>query len=99
MFVDVLHHHDRATARRHPASQHLGHRHLFEPFFSSQSRSSGLGLYICRELCERYGARLGYQRLARHTARGRIEGNAFTLVFYPTAVLGTPSSRLDTIVV
>lgn len=27
--------------------------HLFEPFFSSESRSSGLGLYICRELCER----------------------------------------------
>jgi len=26
-------------------------RHLFEPFFSSHSRSSGLGLYICRELC------------------------------------------------
>ena len=32
-------------------------RHLFEPFFSSESRSSGLGLYICRELCERNGAR------------------------------------------
>jgi two-component system response regulator PilR (NtrC family) len=31
-------------------------RHLFEPFFSSESRSSGLGLYICRELCERHGA-------------------------------------------
>ena len=26
-------------------------RHLFEPFFSSESRSSGLGLFICRELC------------------------------------------------
>ena len=25
-------------------------RHLFEPFFSSESRSTGLGLYICREL-------------------------------------------------
>ncbi|WP_159913343.1 ATP-binding protein [Pantoea sp. 18069] len=74
-------------------------RHLFEPFFSSQSRSTGLGLYICRELCERYGARLGYQRLARTTTRGSVEGNAFTLVFYPTAVLGTPSYRLDTIVV
>lgn len=74
-------------------------RHLFEPFFSSQSRSTGLGLYICRELCERYGARLGYQRLAHSTARGSVEGNAFTLVFYPTAVLGTPAYRLDTIVV
>src|SRR5690606_29316010 len=31
-------------------------RHLFEPFFSSESRSSGLGLYICRELCDRHGA-------------------------------------------
>ncbi len=40
-------------------------RHLFEPFFSSESRSSGLGLYICRELCERHGAVIGYQRSAR----------------------------------
>ncbi|HEX5390373.1 MAG TPA: PAS domain-containing sensor histidine kinase [Burkholderiaceae bacterium] len=37
-------------------------RHLFEPFFSSESRSSGLGLYICRELCERYGAHISYRR-------------------------------------
>ena len=37
-------------------------RHLFEPFFSSESRSSGLGLYICRELCIRHGASIGYQR-------------------------------------
>jgi two-component system sensor histidine kinase PilS (NtrC family) len=37
-------------------------RHLFEPFFSTRSRGSGLGLYICRELCERYGARIHYQR-------------------------------------
>lgn len=38
-------------------------RHLFEPFFSSESRSSGLGLYISRELCERYGAQIGYRRV------------------------------------
>jgi two-component system sensor histidine kinase PilS (NtrC family) len=37
-------------------------RHLFEPFFSSESRSSGLGLYICRELCARHGASIGYRR-------------------------------------
>lgn len=36
-------------------------RHLFEPFFSTRSRGSGLGLYICRELCERYGAGIEYQ--------------------------------------
>jgi two-component system sensor histidine kinase PilS (NtrC family) len=36
--------------------------HLFEPFFSTRSRGSGLGLYICRELCERYGARIDYRQ-------------------------------------
>lgn len=36
-------------------------RHLFEPFFSTRSRGSGLGLYICRELCERYGAGIEYR--------------------------------------
>ncbi|OYZ02850.1 MAG: PAS domain-containing sensor histidine kinase [Polaromonas sp. 28-63-22] len=50
--------------------------HLFEPFFSSESRSSGLGLYICRELCERYGALIGYQR----ALRGTTEGNEFFVV-------------------
>ena len=34
---------------------------LFEPFFSTRSRGSGLGLYICRELCERYGASIEYR--------------------------------------
>ena len=56
-------------------------RHLFEPFFSSESRSSGLGLYICRELCQRHGASISYQRLNRPTARGDIGGNAFTVSF------------------
>jgi two-component system sensor histidine kinase PilS (NtrC family) len=37
--------------------------HLFEPFFSTRSRGTGLGLYICRELCERYGASIDYRRL------------------------------------
>jgi two-component system sensor histidine kinase PilS (NtrC family) len=54
--------------------------HLFEPFFSSESRSTGLGLYICRELCERYGAVIGYQR----AMRGMVEGNEFFVAFRPS---------------
>ena len=54
-------------------------RHLFEPFFSSESRSSGLGLYICRELCERHGATLAYHRSAHPMADQATEGNAFSI--------------------
>ncbi|MDO9073423.1 MAG: ATP-binding protein [Rubrivivax sp.] len=44
-----------------PPIPHEVERHLFEPFFSTRSRGSGLGLYICRELCERYGASIEYR--------------------------------------
>ena len=54
--------------------------HLFEPFFTSESRSSGLGLYICRELCERYGAVISYQR-ATSGPFGGVEGNEFFVIF------------------
>jgi two-component system, NtrC family, sensor histidine kinase PilS len=47
-------------------------RHLFEPFFSTRSRGTGLGLYICRELCERYGASIDY-RLQAASASNRNE--------------------------
>ena len=57
------------------ALEHSVRRHLFEPFFSSESRSSGMGLYLCRELCERYRAQLNYQRSERD---GR-SGNDFFL--------------------
>jgi two-component system sensor histidine kinase PilS (NtrC family) len=55
-------------------------RHLFEPFFSSESRSSGLGLYICRELCDRHGAEITYARGTAPDGSGR-EGNSFTVTF------------------
>jgi two-component system sensor histidine kinase PilS (NtrC family) len=52
-------------------------KHLFEPFFSSESRSSGLGLYICRELCERHGATLSYHRESATPHTTDSEGNGF----------------------
>ena len=51
-------------------------RHLFEPFFSTRSRGTGLGLYICRELCERYGATIEH----RPGAAGQRHRNVFVVV-------------------
>jgi len=51
-------------------------RHLFEPFFSTRSRGTGLGLYICRELCERHGASMDF-RLAPPGERHR---NVFSVL-------------------
>jgi len=43
--------------------------YLFEPFFSTRSRGTGLGLYICRELCERYGGSIDYWQHPDGSAR------------------------------
>ena len=72
-------------------------RHLFEPFFSSESRSSGLGLFICRELCERHGASISYQRLSQMTAAGPREGNTFTVQFRMSGRQSEAKSLFDTI--
>lgn len=69
-------------------------RHLFEPFFSSESRSSGLGLYICRELCERHGARIDYRRSKNwlsNTLADHVDGNEFVVTFSSTRVAMAPN--------
>jgi two-component system, NtrC family, sensor histidine kinase PilS len=57
---------------------------LFEPFFSTRSQGTGLGLYICRELCEQHGASMEY-RSHPPTQRHR---NEFYLLM-PLAELAT----------
>jgi two-component system, NtrC family, sensor histidine kinase PilS len=47
--------------------------YLFEPFFSTRSRGAGLGLYICRQLCERHGGHIEYDR----RPEGERHRNAF----------------------
>jgi len=60
--------------------------HLFEPFNSSHSRSSGLGLYLARQLCQRHGAQLDYWR----ADRAESQGHAFVLRFAAPASAGGP---------
>jgi two-component system, NtrC family, sensor histidine kinase PilS len=74
-------------------------QHLFEPFFSSESRSTGLGLYICRELCARHGATISYQRALRETQRGTYEGNAFFVTFRAPDAKAVAPQPIDTILV
>lgn len=63
--------------------------YLFEPFFSTRSRGTGLGLYICRELCERYGATIDY----RLRAEGTAQRNEF-FVDMQRKALGNADARL-----
>jgi len=70
---------------------------LFEPFFSSESRSSGLGLYICRELCERHGAAISYRRRTAGVGAGAREGNEFVVSFGPGRPTLAGGAPFDTI--
>jgi len=54
--------------------------HLFEPFHTTSSKGTGLGLYVARELCLNNGAMLDYEYRADpgHGASGR-----FVITFAP----------------
>jgi two-component system sensor histidine kinase PilS (NtrC family) len=61
--------------------------HLFEPFFSTRSRGTGLGLYICRELCTRYGASIDF----RPRGPGARHRNVFVMTM-PRVTLQPPEA-------
>jgi two-component system sensor histidine kinase PilS (NtrC family) len=45
---------------------------LFEPFFTRSSGGTGLGLYLCRELCELNQARISYEPTGDQRSRFQI---------------------------
>ena len=44
-----------------PGLSHEVLQHVFEPFFTTEARGTGLGLYLARELCSANGAMLRYE--------------------------------------
>lgn len=59
--------------------------HLFEPFYTTSSRGTGLGLYLARELCLNNGALIDYEYRS-DIAGGRfgMDGGRFVITFAKT---------------
>lgn len=56
--------------------------HLFEPFYTTSSKGTGLGLYLARELCLNNGAMLDYEYRFENTALGpRRATGRFVITF------------------
>lgn len=53
--------------------------HLFEPFYTTSNRGTGLGLYVARELCLNNGALLDYE--FRPGVDGSEPGGRFVITF------------------
>ncbi|HED12459.1 MAG TPA: hypothetical protein ENI62_02175 [Gammaproteobacteria bacterium] len=62
--------------------------HLFEPFFTTHRKGTGLGLYLCRELCEANAASLRYLDSADDLVHFRIQ---FPLTQPSTSTLESPT--------
>lgn len=67
------------VADRGPGVSKNNQGRLFEPFFTTASRGTGLGLYVCRELCVSNGGMLEYQ--------SREGGGALFRLLLPVSVL------------
>jgi two-component system sensor histidine kinase PilS (NtrC family) len=61
-------------ADRGPGIEDVSAEQIFEPFFTGETGGTGLGLFICRELCECNRATLIYEPRARG-------GSVFRIIF------------------
>ncbi|MCR6651077.1 MAG: ATP-binding protein [Cellvibrionaceae bacterium] len=56
-------------------------QHVFDPFYTTEERGSGLGLYISKELCEINQASIHYHRTADGMSCFRIDFSHFQRMF------------------
>ncbi len=63
--------------------------HLFEPFYTTSHKGTGLGLYLARELCLNNGARLDYEYRADlpSAAASKAVGGRFVITFFASGPL------------
>ncbi|CAN5420097.1 two-component system sensor histidine kinase PilS [soil metagenome] len=56
--------------------------HLFEPFYTTSSKGTGLGLYVARELCLNNGAKIDYEYRTDAAANGtEVTSGRFVITF------------------
>jgi two-component system sensor histidine kinase PilS (NtrC family) len=63
--------------------------HLFEPFYTTSSKGTGLGLYVARELCLNNGAMLDYEYRMEKAVNGLDEARGRFVVTFATSAEAT----------
>jgi two-component system sensor histidine kinase PilS (NtrC family) len=59
---------------------------LFEPFYTTSNKGTGLGLYLARELCLNNGATLDYEYRFDAAAGAHRASGRFVITFAQPAV-------------
>lgn len=59
--------------------------HLFEPFYTTSSKGTGLGLYLARELCLNNGAMLDYEYHMEEFPDGEVRAGGRFVITLPRA--------------
>ncbi|TFW34041.1 sensor histidine kinase [Massilia horti] len=62
--------------------------HLFEPFYTTSSKGTGLGLYLARELCLNNGAMLDYEYRFEDGAHGAQDASGRFVITFAQPVAG-----------